>query len=358
MRGSGNILRQMPADRRIGYDINPQDNGEFGIIQADYRQQLLDPLRKWVVLTNPAFARQPGDKEGGPQTLYAWAASQFCVVAHRDHHAPFVPKSQDREQAEPIFSPHPHRGPGTRIVHAQRAGQWSPAIFTFWVRRNFMRDQIVIRDTHPDWEWLPARRNLEADAWMQMWGVGVGDIKPPDNLGKTNDWSLHVYVKEIRPGTIERLKRFNWREVTYLTLSSPRRHKDEIVGAYIAAYGDPEAPDYNPEDGGAGKNVAAPKAPAPTLPAAPPSSESFTAPDDLEWLTRRRGIGEATLWIGWRGPHAGKLLDGAKQVPQIPADFYALRCDAPTEAIMRSIRWRGVVSSPGGTLSKQTISLE
>ena len=221
-----------------------------------------------------------------------------------------------------------------------------------------MRDQIVIRDTHPDWEWLPARRNVEADAWMQMWGVGVGDIKPPDNLGKTNDWSLHVYVKEIRPGTIERLKRINWREVTYLTLSSPRLHKDEIVGAYIAAYGDPEAPDYNPEDGGAGKNVAAPEAPAPTLPAAPPSSESFTAPDDLEWLTRRRGIGEATLWIGWRGPHAGKLLDGAKQVPQIPADFYALRCDAPTEAIMRSIRWRGVVSPRGGTLSKQTISRE
>src|SRR5260370_33984170 len=27
--GSGNILRQMPAERRIGWDINPHDNGEL-----------------------------------------------------------------------------------------------------------------------------------------------------------------------------------------------------------------------------------------------------------------------------------------------------------------------------------------
>ena len=66
---------------------------------------------------------------------------------------------------------------------------------------------------------------------------------------------------------------------------------------------------------------------------------------------------EATVWIGRRGPNVGKLLDGTKQVPQTPADFYPLRCDAPTEAIMRSIRWRGLVS-PGGALSKQTISRE
>src|SRR5258708_5122806 len=78
--GSGNILRQMPAERRIGFDINPQDNGEFGIIQADFREQLLDPTHKWGVLTNAPFRKMPGDKQGGPQRVFAWAADQSCVA--------------------------------------------------------------------------------------------------------------------------------------------------------------------------------------------------------------------------------------------------------------------------------------
>jgi hypothetical protein len=235
--------------------------------------------------------------------------------------------------------------------------KWVPTILTFWVRRDYMRDQIVIRDTHPDWEWLPARRNVEADMWMQMWGVGVGDIKPPDNLGKTNDWSSHGFIKEKRPGTLERLKRINWREVTYLTLSSPRLHKEEVVDAYIAAYGDPEAPDYNPEDGGAGEYVAAPEAPA--SPAAPPGARAAEDPHshpDLEWIPLRRGIDEATVWIGRRGPDVGKIVDGTKQVPPIPGDYHALRCKPPAVAILRSIPWRSV--AVGGTLSKNIISRE
>jgi hypothetical protein len=266
--GSGNILRQMPTQRRLGWDINPQDNGEFGIIQADFREQLLDSSLKWVVLANPAFGKQPGDKLGGPQTLFAWAARQRCVVAI----GIITPHWFQSPRIENKLDAYFHRThievlPPESFTHKGQV-KWSPAIFTFWVRRDYMRDQIVVRDTHPDWEWLPAQRNLEADAWMQMWGVGVGDIKAPDNLGKINDWSLHAYIKEIRPGTIERLKRINWREVTYLTLSAPRLHKDEIVGAYIAAYGNPEALDYDPGREDAGEHAVAPESP-PTSPSAP-----------------------------------------------------------------------------------------
>jgi len=73
--GSGNILRQMPVDRRLGWDINPLDNGAFGIMRIDdYRTQRLDPSKLWVVLTNPSFKHQ------GPLTLFNWAAEQGCVV--------------------------------------------------------------------------------------------------------------------------------------------------------------------------------------------------------------------------------------------------------------------------------------
>jgi hypothetical protein len=199
----------------------------------------------------------------------------------------------------------------------------------------------------------------EADVWMQNWGVGFGDIKTPDDLGKINEPAWHWFIKEHRPGTIARLKRLNWREVAYPTVATPRIHKNEVAAAYIAAYGDPKAPDYNPEDWGAGGDAMAREALAPTPPDAPPGAPAPADLDshpDLEWISRRRGHDEATVWIGWRSPNIGKILDGTKQVPTSPGDFYALRCEAPAVAILRSIPWRSLAVS--GTLSKHTISRE
>jgi len=243
-----------------------------------------------------------------------------------------------------------------------RDGQkkYSPAIFDFWVRRDYMRDLMVVRTDHPDWLWLPAKQNAEADWWMQCYGVGIGDLKHPNDLGKTQEPSWHWQIKELRTGTGERLKRLDWQKVAFPTVTIPRLHKDEVVAAYIAEYGNPESPDYDPEDGGAGEDIPAPEAPAPIPPAVPPEAPAMVDPDshpDLEWIPPRRGCDEATVWIGRRGPNVGKILDGTKQVPTIRGDYYALRCQASAVAILRSIRWCVLVSA-GSTLSKQTISRE
>lgn len=264
--GTGNLLRQMPADRRLGYDVNPLDNGAYGIVQADYTKQRLDPSRGWIVFTNMPFGRQPGHKEGGPQTLFGWAAEQNCVRTI----AIIAPHWFQRHTIENRLDPYFHR------VHREllepdsftRNGQkkWCPAIFDIWLRRNYTRDPLVVRTTHPDWEFLPTSRMAGADVWMQNWGVGSGDIKTLDSLSKMTQPGCHWFIKELRSGTIQRLKRVNWREVAYPTVSTPRLHKGELVAAYIAEYGDPEAPDYNPED------VTALKVPGPTPPAAPPGA--------------------------------------------------------------------------------------
>lgn len=73
--GSGNLLRLMPTDRRIGFDILPQDQGKLGIVQADYLTMRLDPDKTWIALTNPPFSK------GGPQAFFQWAANQPCVCA-------------------------------------------------------------------------------------------------------------------------------------------------------------------------------------------------------------------------------------------------------------------------------------
>jgi hypothetical protein len=353
--GSGNILRQMPVDRRIGWDINPLDNGVYGIIQADYTMQRLDPNHKWVVLTNPPF------RDRGATTLFEWAARQSCVVAI----GLVAPHYFQRHTVQNRLNPHFHR------VHREtlpldsflREGQvkYVPTIFEVWVRRSTMRDQMVVRTEHPDWLWLGARRIDEADVWMQNRGeAGLGEIKSPDNLGCNQgarpDW--HWFIKEVRPGTIERLKRIDWKTVGLPTVTIPRLNKDEVVAAYIAAHRDPESPDYDPPHRSAGEDIATALIPPPPPPAAP--SEALAAdPDshpDLEWIPLRRGHDEATVWIGRRGPNVGRVLDGTKQVPPISSDYHALRCKAPAMAILQSIAWRSLAD--GGTLSKHTVSHE
>ena len=336
--GSGNILRQMPVDRRIGYDINPQDNGEFGIIQADYRTQRLDPAKLWAMVTNPAFRKQPGDPLGGPQTAFEWAAGQPCVVAV----GIIAPHWFQRHTIENRLCPYFHRvhreilAPDSFLRDGQR--KWSPAIFDVWVRRDYMREPLEVRDVHPDWEFLPAHRSPEAGAWMQHWGVGYGDIKSPDHLGRTKNPSSHWFIKERRPGTIDRLKRINWHEVAYPTLSSPRLHKDEVVGAYIAAYGEPEAPDYDPEVRGAGEEATVPAARAPTPPAAhpedmPPLVEADAG--DLEFA-----LTSPTVWIGRRAPNMGVITDGGAKRP---VGTYGIRCSPEAVAILRSIAWAEII---------------
>jgi hypothetical protein len=346
--GSGNILRQMPVDRRLGWDIHPLDDGSLGIVQADYTKQQLDPSKKWFVLTNPFFRNQ------GPLELFTWAAQQDCVGGI----GLIAPHFFQRHTTENKIHPYFHR------VHREilpsdsflRDGQkkYIPTIYDIWFRRDFMRDVVVVRSEHPDWVWLPAKQMGDADYWMQCYGVGFGDLKRPDNLGKTDDPSWHWFIRELRPGTIDRLKRLDWQAVAYPTVTTPRIDKAEVVRAYIAAYGDPEAPDYNPDE------VAAPEPTAPTPPAAHPEAPAAADPHshpDLEWIPPRRGCDEATVWIGRRGPNVGKILDGTKQVPTIRGDYYALRCPASAVAILRSIRWR-VLVGPSATLSKHTISRE
>ena len=187
---------------------------------------------------------------------------------------------------------------------------------------------------------------------MQSFGVGFGDVKDPNDLGKTQEPSWHWQIKEVRPGTGERLKKIDWQKVAFPTVTIPRLHKDEVVAAYIAEYGEPE-------DGGSGEDAAAPEAPAATPPKAPFEAPGTAEPDshsDLEWIPMRRGFDEATVWIGRRGPNVGKILDGTKQVPTIPGDHYALICRPSAVAILRSIPWRSLAI--GATLSKHTISRE
>jgi hypothetical protein len=295
--GTGNIFRQLPPERRIGFDINPRDSGELGIIQADFRTQLLDPANTWGVLTNAPFRKMPGDTKGGAEVLFAWAAAQRAVVFIGLIAPTWFRRAKVVNSLDPYF----------HLVHSEelptdsftRDGQvkWCPAIFQVWVRRDYRRELIPIIDTHEDWVWLPARRMTEADAWMLNWGIACGEIKPPDKLGRINDPNNHWFIKEIRPGTLDRLQQIKWGEVAHPTTATPRLHKDEVVAAYIAAYGNSDSPEVSAGNAGSAVEPAQPAAVVPlVIPVVPPAAVG------VEHLVIVSGDGGA--WQVMRGDRA------------------------------------------------------
>jgi len=51
-----------------------------------------------------------------------------------------------------------------------------------------------------------------------------------------NELESHWLLREIKPGTMDRLSAMNWKKIALHTLSSPRLNKGEVVAAYKAEY--------------------------------------------------------------------------------------------------------------------------
>ena len=163
--GTGEILKRMRADRRVGFDIYPRDNGAFGIEEADYTTRTLDPSKKWVVVTNMPF------DDAHPVRLFNWAGEQNAVAI-----AIIVPTFFQRAGVENKLNRH------YRLVHREvlpdnsflRDGKIKhiASIFDIWVRTDTPRELIIEQTDHPDWEWLPRKRAAEGhevDAKLGSW---------------------------------------------------------------------------------------------------------------------------------------------------------------------------------------------
>lgn len=259
--GGGAFLRLMPEDRRVGYDLKPADDGEFGIEQGDYRDRQLDATLSWVGLTNAQFSKK------GPQTCFNWLGSQDGVLAIAIITPHYFQDPPTVNRLNPFFHLVYHEvlDANTSFIRADGKPASADAIFQIWVRRDYERAQILVRKDHPDWTWLKKNQAYEADCCVQVWGVGCGEIKKSDNLGRANDPTHHDYIREIKPGTIDRLKALDWGKIGYPTTATPRIHKHQIVAAYSAKYdGAAAAPvydhevtdgDYDDDDTGAPLNM-------------------------------------------------------------------------------------------------------
>lgn len=86
--------------------------------------------------------------------------------------------------------------------------------------RNYMRYPLVVRTTHQDWEFSLTSQMAGADERIQNWRVDSGEIKTLDS--KMTQPGCHWFIKALRPDTIQRLERVNWREVAYPRSPTPR----------------------------------------------------------------------------------------------------------------------------------------
>lgn len=289
--GNGNILRQMPPDKRL--DINPLASG---ILQADFFSYALDPTIPWVLLTNPPFS------DDGPTRIFNRAAAQKVQViglvlpAHLR-----TDKAQWVNRLDPFYE----------CIHDQLLPKWSflrngkphdvPARFQIWMRRDTRREPLIEQTKHPDLIWVPKSRSDEATIWICRRGPDIGEII--GTIGTTTPPESYYGVR-CSVDAVLILWSIRWRDVLdplpighALNMS-----RADIVRAYVEAADNaqPDANDDEPHDStesllhfvGYGLDVL-PDQPASSLPyreTRQSTYEDVPADQYLSWWTRLEQI--------------------------------------------------------------------
>jgi hypothetical protein len=200
--GSGNILQQMPPDRRLGIDINPLAPG---IEQGDFLRYELDATRTWVALTNPFFS------DDGPTQIFNRAAAQHVQVIGLV--LPAHLRSDKAQWVNPLdpfyWCIHDELLPKESFLRNGRPHD-VPARFQIWMRRDIRREPLKERTEHPDLIWVPRSRSNEATIWICRRGPDIGDIieavgttKPPEGY----------YGIRCSNDAVAILRSIRWREV-------------------------------------------------------------------------------------------------------------------------------------------------
>jgi len=224
--GNGNILQQMPPDKRLGLDIHPLGDG---IVQADFCAYQLDPTIPWILLTNPPFFND------GPMRVFNRAAAQnvrvigLVLPAHLR-----TDKAQWVNGLDPFYACiHDEVLPKESFLRNGKPHD-VPARFQIWVRRNTQRERIIERSEHPDLIWVPKSRSDEATIWICRRGPDIGDIVGA--IGITTPPEGYYGIR-CSVDAVEILRSIRWRDaLDPLPIGhAPNMSKADIVRAYVEA---------------------------------------------------------------------------------------------------------------------------
>jgi predicted RNA methylase len=162
--GRGSFLKRLPREKRLGLDINPQNDE---IVKMDFFDYKSVPDKKYLVIGNPPFGRV-----SSLAVKFFNKASEFASMI-----AFIIPRSFKRITIQNRLCLDFH------LVHSEDLPTspccFEPAMsakccFQIWIKRDIKREIVVLNKTHNDFTFV--KDETEADFGMRRVGSCCGTI--------------------------------------------------------------------------------------------------------------------------------------------------------------------------------------
>lgn len=227
--GDGAFLELLPAEKRIGIDVDPRAEG---IQRADFFEWE-PPLfhRSIVTIGNPPFGQR-----GALAVAFMERACQFSDVV-----AFVLPRSFKKYTFMNRVHPNFHVD-ASMDCDEFRTPDGEPlsirSVFQIWVRRSVVRPKVDLPSTHPHFEMKHSHLSrtsedllarLRADFPFTIPQVGA-DFRPRDS--ETVDVGSHWFIRPLVAGVRARFERLDFSFLDGLNTAHKSLSKRDIVAAY------------------------------------------------------------------------------------------------------------------------------
>jgi N6-adenosine-specific RNA methylase IME4 len=219
--GGGAFFDLLPADNRLGIDIDPRE--VEGVIEHDFFSYDGLGARVYGTIGNPPFGKNAN-----------MAIKFFNRCAKISSFVAFIlPRTFKKDSVVNKLDDHFHLEYEELLAEnsfeIDGVEKSVPTVFQIWVKKPYRRARVEILADHDDLEFLPPERVAEADILFQRVGVGAGTIKydlaehsPESHFGLKCSEDAEAILQTI-----------NWNVVRHNTAGNPSISKSDVLKAYI-----------------------------------------------------------------------------------------------------------------------------
>jgi len=219
--GDGAFFELLPADNRLGIDLDPRDVED--VIEHDFFSYDGLDARVYGTIGNPPFGKNAN-----------MAIKFFNRSAQISRFIAFiVPRTFKKDSVVNKLDDHFHLEYEELLpensFEIDGVEKSVPTVFQIWVKRPYRRARMEILGDHEDLEFLSPERVDEADLLFQRVGVGAGTIK--FDLAEHSPES-HFCLKCSEDAEAI-LITINWNSIKHNTAGNPSISKSDVLKAYI-----------------------------------------------------------------------------------------------------------------------------
>ena len=229
--GSGNFYNQLPANKRIGLDIESQFQEiiECDFLKWDLPNNLLG--EKVCFVGNPPFGKNSSlaIKFFNRSALLG---DSICFILPRT----FRKSSVINRLNEFFHLQHQIILPENSFELIDGTSYSVPTVFQIWIKKDFKREKIKTNSKHPDWEWTSKEY---ANISIRRVGINAGKVFNHTNVSESSHYFLKTKDIDKVFNNLKSIFEEQWNPKTcsnlsckYDTAGNPSLSKAEIVKEY------------------------------------------------------------------------------------------------------------------------------